>query len=261
MSNAILLLISLVLLLPFSICIALSVNADCKVHDIKSKSAFTDVAFFFGWIGFIFYMCSRGKAKRKTKVCSSCKNRTEGGDHVFSVCKGDSFHFEKREDFTAFKQKRKRFLIAAVLFFILFFLFTGYFSVVEKRSDYVMNGVVEIINLVSEDRFSYYDMKGNRYFSFEDVLYYDRDGNTYVSENRIDESGKYNNVLVNTVSGEEYPSFLCYIDQDGYLYYDKDEKLQYNDRDGMYYDEQGNRYCFIVSVEWDKNGELTVMKY
>lgn len=258
MSNAILLLISLVLLLLFSICIALSVNADCKVHDIKSKSAFTDVAFFFGWIGFIFYMCSRGKAKRKTKVCSSCKNRTEGGA---PVCKGDSFHFEKREDFTVFKQKSKRFLIAAVLFFILFSLFTGYFSVVEKRSDYVMNGVVEIINLVSDNRFSYYDMKGNRYFSFEDVLYYDRDGNTYVSENKIDESGKYNNVLINTVSGEEYSSFLCYIDQDGYLYYDKDEKLQYNDRDGMYYDEQGNRYCFIVSAEWDKNGKLTVMKY
>lgn len=73
MSNAALLLISFVLLLLFSICIALSVNADCKVHDIKSKSAFTDVAFFFGWIGFIFYMCSRGKAKGKPRFAVAVK--------------------------------------------------------------------------------------------------------------------------------------------------------------------------------------------
>lgn len=100
----------------------------------------------------------------------------------------------------------------------------------------------------------YYDAKGNTYSSSLDVLFYDKDGNSYKLETAEDYMPDY----VNQSTGERLNGFQCYVTEQGYLYYDEDNKLSLKDGSmSIYYDDSKNIYYDISTVSWDKYGNLT----
>lgn len=106
----------------------------------------------------------------------------------------------------------------------------------------------------------YYDMNGVKYDEPEKVILYDKQGNSY----HIDESPNgWNYDTYFDQNGTECDLDLCYISKDGYLYYDKDSKLQNDDGlltyeyDKIYIDENGNEYKKIGECAFfDVNGRI-----
>lgn len=57
--------VGLIVQLAAAVTLAVSVNLDCEIRNIKSKSLYTDLSFFFGLFGFLAYYIARDKAKQK----------------------------------------------------------------------------------------------------------------------------------------------------------------------------------------------------
>ena len=97
----------------------------------------------------------------------------------------------------------------------------------------------------------FYDAKGNSYDNRLDVLFYDEQGNTY----RLEVVEDYMPDYVNIETGERFNGFQCYITEQGYLYYDKDDKLSLKDGSmSIYTDADGNEYFDISTVTWSSDG-------
>ena len=65
--------VGLIVQLAAAVTLAVSVNLDCEVRNIKSKSLYTDLSFFFGLFGFLAYYIARDKAKQKAQPELSSK--------------------------------------------------------------------------------------------------------------------------------------------------------------------------------------------
>lgn len=106
-----------------------------------------------------------------------------------------------------------------------------------------------IIHNLSYDRF------GNAY-TYDYVPYYDRDLNKYrYSFDSNTQKGSYTNV--NT--GEALDNEFCFVDQDGYLVYDKEHTFTGEKNENgfeIYTAPDGETYYWASSVFWDKDGNL-----
>lgn len=121
----------------------------------------------------------------------------------------------------------------------------------------------------------YYDKEGNSYDNPFDVVIYDREGETYTYY--LDESDDFTYFV--SSSGEEYDSFNCYVDEDGFFYYDEEYLLTYPEEsyedyedvewsdmfdefeNYKYYnnyvvDSDGNLYYSADEASWNADGEL-----
>lgn len=102
-----------------------------------------------------------------------------------------------------------------------------------------------------------YDMFGNAY-TYDYVPFYDRDENKYMySFDSNAQKGYYTNIS----TGESYENEYTFVDENGYLVYDKDhilEKSSDETENKVYYDNSGNKYYWASSVYWDENGILLV---
>lgn len=100
----------------------------------------------------------------------------------------------------------------------------------------------------------FYDRNGVEYSNEEDVLFYDAEGNVY---NKVMDEDYLPN-FVNVETGESYFGMLCYISEDGYLYYDPDNSLtRLKGSLNIYQDVSGKKYYDISTVSWDSYGNLT----
>lgn len=99
----------------------------------------------------------------------------------------------------------------------------------------------------------FYDAKGNAYDNRLDVLFYDEQGNTY----RLEVVEDYMPDYVNVETGERLNGFQCYVTEQGYLYYDNDDKLSLKDGSmSIYTDANGNEYYDISTATWNSDGTL-----
>lgn len=73
----------------------------------------------------------------------------------------------------------------------------------------------------SSNQDTYYDMNGNAYKGFYNVVYYDKTANKYTYD--FDKSG-YDKLYINSTD-KYYDADLCYLDTDGYLCYDDDMSI------------------------------------
>jgi len=95
-----------------------------------------------------------------------------------------------------------------------------------------------------------YDVYGNEYFSYMEVPLYDKEGNIYTYEPAWLVMGNYVDQ-----NGNIYDGDYCYLDEDGFLYYDKDKKLKpHKVHDGYYTDGNNIFYCLWHYVYWDDKG-------
>lgn len=99
-----------------------------------------------------------------------------------------------------------------------------------------------------------YDRNGDSYPEKSKVKYFDRDGNVYYFN--MDQQS-YLPTFINEKTGESIDAFFCYISEDGYLVFDKENKISRDkDTTDTYRDEEGNIYYDAFTVEWDKDGNL-----
>lgn len=100
-----------------------------------------------------------------------------------------------------------------------------------------------------------YDRFGNAY-TYDYVPYYDRDLNKYrYSFDSNTQKGSYTNVNTGEVLENEY----CFVDQNGYLVYDKEHTFTgEKNEDGfeIYTAPDGETYYWASSIFWDKDGNL-----
>ncbi len=105
------------------------------------------------------------------------------------------------------------------------------------------------IDVFSYDRFK------NAY-TYDYVPYYDRDLNKYMySFDSNTQKGSYTNVSTGEVLENEY----CFVDEDGYLVYDKEHNFTgEKNEDGfdVYTSQDGSTYYWALSISWDKDGNL-----
>ena len=97
----------------------------------------------------------------------------------------------------------------------------------------------------------YYDRNGEEANSRQEVKYYDKDGNVFMLEIVEDYMPDY----VNQQTGERYNGFECYITEDGYFFFDSNDKLKLvSGTTDTYSDSDGNKYYDISTVYWDNEG-------
>lgn len=100
----------------------------------------------------------------------------------------------------------------------------------------------------------FYDRNGQKYSKEEDVKYYDASGNVYHKTMVEDFMPEF----VNDKTGESYSGFMCYISEDGYLFYDPDNTLKrVKGSLNTYTDSSGKEYYDMSTITWDSSGNLT----
>lgn len=98
----------------------------------------------------------------------------------------------------------------------------------------------------------YYDIKGNGYAHFEDVTFYDNDGNAYNYD--FDKHG-YDYLYINGTQ-EKLNADLCYLDENGLLYYDEKMNIVAKDNASCA-DENGNIYYPVKYSEFNKDKSIS----
>lgn len=97
-----------------------------------------------------------------------------------------------------------------------------------------------------------YDMYGNEYHDKHDVPLYDKDGNTYLYEPEWFTEGKFVDQ-----NGNVYDGDFSYLDENGYFYYDADDKLEvYNEDIEIYTDGEMLYYLCPSYCFFDKDGTI-----
>lgn len=117
----------------------------------------------------------------------------------------------------------------------------------EKNKDYKKSVIMLITALVllaasvaaavAGNNYKWLDSKGNGSAELSDVSYYDKDGNIYNYD--FDKHG-YDYLYINATD-ERLIADLCYLDENGFLYYDKEMNITAKDNSSCA-DKNGNLY-------------------
>lgn len=137
--------------------------------------------------------------------------------------------------------------------FLILSLLAWIISVVLLVASFISMGAGYIKSEIDDEPlYTYYDVVGNKYENINDVPFHDRQGNTYFYEPAWFEVGTYTDQ-----NGKKYDGHYCYISEDGYFYYDKNDKLQpYNDSYDYYTDGEVIYYSPLGSIYWDEDGTM-----
>lgn len=99
---------------------------------------------------------------------------------------------------------------------------------------------------------NWYNIMGRVYAENAKVKYYDRDNNTY--SYRFEKNG-YDYLFINDTD-ERLVTDLCYLDADGYLYYDKEMNIV-ADGETRCVDKNGNTYYPVRYVKIDRKKNMS----
>lgn len=258
LTNVTLIIIFSILYIAQRVFLCLAVYFDCKSKNISSGVLWTVLTVFFGWIPALVYVCLRKTLKKKELLCRACGSRIVSADGRCPRCGNDV-------ESSKIKQYNKTsiaFLVLFIVFYILssVTLVTFYTNQILKDangSDILSafeNGAETDDNDLDDESDSYgsetvyYDRNGAAYSDIDDVVYYDAEGNTYLfNEDEF--------CFVDS-NGASYSSMQCFIDEDGYFYYDTDNKLEFDSALKKYTDKDGKTYVPTVGVYWDAQGNV-----
>lgn len=266
LSNVILIVILCVLGLASRVFLTLAVYFDCQSKRIKASLLWTLLTAIFGWIPAVVYACVRSTSPKEAVLCRQCGSYVPPGEGFCPRC-GNAFGLEMQKQ----KEKNsKTFLILFVVVYILTVILSGtlYFNVfreIAKGEDFLSEFFDDAQNDSARDFFAfdendlkdwdedhaegiYYDLKGKAYDDIDDVVYYDADGNTYIFE---EDRFCYMDDKKNT-----YASLQCFLDENGYFYFDKDNALQFDNQAKKYVDKDKKAYTPIMGVYWDAQGNM-----
>lgn len=234
MGSSTLLMVAELCSLGVSICTMLAIGFDCKSKNVKSRTTYMVLAFFFPIIVAIVYLCNKSKYKMaadEQEIPEREKNAKSG-----KIC-----------------------TIIAVIMLVASLVLSAVSAVSMVKN--IMNSDI-LGDIMDTDAVSvrygyeldgktvYYDMNGKVYENSYEVPFYDKDGNPYTYG--IDDV--YNEVLVDK-DNKAYDYYDAFVGIDGYLVFDDtysftiDENMNYSDA-------EGNIYYLAGDVSWNADGKL-----
>ena len=268
-------------------------------YTAKYKNQEISVAWYiFGFLfavptAIVFALKSKKFRHENTKVCSQCGDKYP---ETFSMCSRCLIELPQLNDPSRMKKKKlgKIFGISFWAVTAISVVVMGIFvATVFEQSMSLLDGMGSSsyrIGVTDENGETlYYDKEGNTYTDPYAVLIYGKDGEVYTyttidEANVSDEDAFYfeSNVYVDQ-DGNEYDPYLCYVDQDGYFYYDENYEIVWDDSDydyesdddfeidfddlleenenyryyqDRYTDEDGKLYYYADEVSWNEKGEI-----
>ena len=295
--------VSSIIQLFCSALLILFMHYSAKYRNYKLSLGWYIAAFFFPLITVFVFLSKRKKFPGpKMKVCPICGDKYP---EVYQVC--GRCLIELPENKTEDKQKENK---IAKIFGWTFGVVYGTASVLTvavavMTCMYIFQSIGDFgelmddgfrIDFVAEDgQRVYYDKKGNAYENSKDVPLYGKDGEVYNYEliDEIEENGTYGSYYISE-DGERFDSIKCYVDEDGYFFYDEESLLFYSDNSdepydgedydeeyaekftdmidllldeilgiaeykyyfGFYIDEEANKYYWAEEASWNEKGEL-----
>lgn len=160
-------------------------------------------------------------------------------------------------DIVFIAKKKTKHIISSVLSIVVCAVFIGInaYQLVNPDYNFLDNNsgiIASISDKISAQTAHYHDKKGNPVNDANNMLYYDREDNVYHVEYNDDDTA----FLVNETTNEKFDYYKCYIDGEGYFYYDEKGIIKYNEESGYCYDGTGTAYYHMYEVNWDKYGNL-----
>ncbi|MCH5320784.1 MAG: hypothetical protein J1E36_03415 [Eubacterium sp.] len=99
-----------------------------------------------------------------------------------------------------------------------------------------------------------YDVYGNMYSDYIEVPLFDQEGNTYTPDR------SFKSLLTNDYidqNGNVYNGMYCYLDENGYFYYDKNNELvPYDEYNDYFTDGEVIYYDLFGTVYWNEDGTI-----
>lgn len=109
-----------------------------------------------------------------------------------------------------------------------------------------------------------YYAKNKYIYDYEKIPYFEEDGTRYIyrmeNEDPGDKSGYIKHYYLVSQKGDKYEDDICYINSDGYLYFDTAHKLKVQSDGLTYKDAVGNSYTRAFETSWDENGNIIPFK-
>lgn len=109
-----------------------------------------------------------------------------------------------------------------------------------------------------------YYAKNKLPYSYDTVPYFEKDGTRYMLYSKNidpgDNSGYIKEYYLASQKGNSYNCDICYVDKNGYLYFDTGNRLQKQSDNLTYKDSSGNVYTKALETSWDENGNVLPFK-
>ena len=258
-------------------------TAKYKNHELSV--AWYILAFFFPLpVAIAFAVKSKKFRHENTKVCSQCGDKYP---ETFSMCSRCLIDLPELDDPGRMKKKKlgktfcALFWVAMVALIVAVVTLMG---IVAKQTMDLMqfdNNFSYRIPIETEaGEKLYFDREGNVYTDPWEVVIYDKDGKAYtyeIKEVEDEEYGLYEDTFYVDEEGNNYESYCCYVDEDGYFYFDEDEEIFYDEANyeeyfgdsedyideetyryyyDRYIDDDGNIFYWAEEVSWNEKGEI-----
>ena len=272
--------------------VILYMHYTAKYKNQELSVAWYILGFFFPLpVAIAFAIKSKKFRHENTKVCSQCGDKYP---ETFSMCSRCLIDLPELNDSNRMKKKKlgKVFSVAFWIVQVASIAVTAVIMIIAVNQaldlmqfDNNLSYRIPIENEAGEKL--YYDKNGNVYTDPYAVLLYGKDGEVYTyttmdEANVPDEDAFYfeGNIYIDE-DGNEYDPYLCYVDEDGYFYYDKNYEIVWDNSDyesdedieidfeemlsgnenyryyqDRYTDEDGKLYYYAEEVSWNEKGEI-----
>lgn len=267
-----------IFVLAFRILFMLSIGFDCKAREDKRQTMWMLLCFFFPLVAGIVYSCKRSKAVPQQRQCHSCGAYVSDtvtfcpncGTQLMMNNRNNEFEKNQKNSHITFGVSMAALAVAVVLYIVFIFSTMNLaFDGINDTFDWIEDdyNYSESFDFDDWDESEihygyelngttvYYDKNGKAYYDDDDVLYFDKDGNTYTYDN--------DDYAFETKNDKELPASYCYVDENGYFYFDsegyKDDRKStvfYSAESDCYKDDNGVKYFYAHDVSWDKDGKL-----
>lgn len=245
-------------------------------------------AFFFPVLAAIVFAIKSKKFRHEnSKVCSQCGDKYP---ETFSMCSRCLIELPDLDDPKRMQKKKlgKIFALVLAVVTVATIVMSVVFGVaiIEEAinlSEYNESDRIAIETVAGETL--YFDKMGEVYYQADHVPLYDRDGEIYTriiqEVEDVEFGGTYKVAYYVDSQDNEYDPYNCYVDEDGYFYYDENYEIDwdYSDYDeedledledseewfdeenyryyqDRYVDEEGKIYYYADQASWNEKGEL-----
>ena len=152
----------------------------------------------------------------------------------------------------------KKFLKVLLIIFIILLLFivaVSFLFVIKKYK----------LNKDSGFKQKYFDVQGISYENFDEVPLYDKNNNKYTYLRITENTFSY---YVNNSTNEKLIESSCYVDENGFFFYDSSNILRPVELDDnefsikrVFKDDKGNKYYLAYGTVFDQTGKPFNVNY
>lgn len=265
--------------------VMLYMNFTAKYKNQDLSPGWYIFAFFFPVLAaIVFAVKSKKFCHENTKVCPQCGDKYP---ETFSMCSRCLIDLPELDDPKRMKKKKLGKIFGLVfsaitVVAIVLYVVVGIAIIKETLELAVADESNRIAIETVAGETLYFDKEGEVYLQGDHVPLYGRDGEIYtrIIKEVEDEAfgGTYNTAYYVDSKDNEYDPYNCYVDEEGYFYYDEDFIITWDDSEydeesledceewydedsyryyqDRYVDDEGNIYYYADQASWNEKGEL-----